>query len=246
MDQFERVQAIWRGLCCELEAADYNICVLTNRCYRAVSLCVLLASLAGCTRAYYKTMSTLGRQKRDILISRVKDARKDQQETKEQIKGTMESLQELTGFQGGSLEKSYKRLNSEYEKANDQAVKLHNRIESIDQVSNDMFNEWQGEIKQMGNTKLRTQSTQMLRDARTREAAYIRSMRRTEEKMAPVLKSFHDQVLFLKHNLNARAIGSLKGTTVNIHGDVADLTASIDASMAEADGLIQSLSTTNN
>ena len=64
--------------------------------------------------------------------------------------------------------------------------------------------------------------------------------------MTPVLKSFQDQVLFLKHNLNARAIGSLKGTTVNIQGDVADLTASINASMAEADSLIQSLSTTNN
>ena len=191
-------------------------------------------------------MSTLGKQKRDILISRVKDARKDQEQTKEQIKTTMESFQELTGFQGGSLEKSYKRLNSEYEKANDQATKLHNRIGSIDQVSNDMFSEWQGEIKQMGNTKLRSQSTQMLRDARQKESAYIRSMRRTEEKMMPVLKSFHDQVLFLKHNLNARAIGSLKGTTVNIQGDVADLTASIDASMVEADSLIQSLSATNN
>jgi Protein of unknown function (DUF2959) len=224
----------------------YNEFVSTKPFYLAVSLCVLLVSLAGCTRAYYKTMSTLGKQKRDILISRVKDARKDQQETKEQIKTTMESFQALTGFQGGSLEKSYKRLNSEYEKANDQAVKLHNRIDSIDQVSNDMFNEWQGEIKQMGDTKLRAQSTQMLRASRLKEAAYLRSMHRTEEKMTPVLKSFHDQVLFLKHNLNARAIGSLKVTTVNIQGDVADLTASIDASMVEADSLIQSLSTPNN
>ena len=94
-------QAIWRGLPCALERADYNVCVLTKSFYRAVSLCVLLASLAGCTRAYYKTMSTLGKQKRDILISRVKDARKDQQDAKEQIKSTMESFQELTGFQGG-------------------------------------------------------------------------------------------------------------------------------------------------
>src|SRR3954469_21406995 len=148
-----------------LRSPGYNTCVPTQSSHRptfhsgAVCLC-LLVSLAGCTRAYYKTMSTLGKQKRDILISRVKDAKKDQQQTKEQIKTTMESFQELTGFQGGSLEKSYKRLNSEYEKANDQATKLHNRIESIDQVSNDMFSEWQGEIKQMGNTKLRSQSNQ--------------------------------------------------------------------------------------
>ena len=204
----------------------------------------MLTMLSGCTTLFYKAMSSLGKEKRDILISRVKDAKKDQQQTKEQIQTTMESFQALTGFQGGSLEKSYKRLNSEYEKANDQAMKLHNRIDSIDQVSDDLFNEWQGEIKQMGNAKLKTQSNQMLRDSRAREAVYLRSMRRTEDKMTPVLKSFHDQVLFLKHNLNAQAIGSLKGTSVSIQGDVQDLTASIDASMAEADTLIQSLSAT--
>jgi hypothetical protein len=220
--------------------------VPTKLLQRALCLCLLLAMLSGCTTLFYKAMSSLGKEKRDILISRVRDAKKDQQQSKAQIQTTMESFQALTGFQGGSLEKSYKRLDSEYAKANDQATKLHNRIDSIDQVSNDLFNEWQGEIKQMGNAKLKAQSNQMLRDARAREAVYLRSMRRTEAKMTPVLKSFHDQVLFLKHNLNARAIGSLKGTSVSIQSDVQDLTASIDASMAEADNLIQSLSATGN
>jgi hypothetical protein len=83
----------------------------------------------------------LGRRS-DILVSRVKDSKKDQQQAKEQIKTTMESFQALTGFQGGELEKSYKKLNGEYEKAADSAQKLHNRIDSIDQVSNDLFKEW--------------------------------------------------------------------------------------------------------
>jgi hypothetical protein len=125
-----------------------------------------LASTTGCKSTYYTAMRKLGKEKRDILVSRVKDAKKDQQETKEQIQTTMESFQALTGFQGGSLEKSYKRLNSEYEKAADQANKLHNRIQSIDQVSGDLFKEWQGEINSMGNAKLKAQSTTMLRNAR--------------------------------------------------------------------------------
>jgi len=37
-----------------------------------------------------------------------------------------------------------------------------------------------------------------------------------EDQIAPVLKAFHDQVLFLKHNLNSRAIGSLKGTSATL------------------------------
>jgi chromosome segregation ATPase len=190
-------------------------------------------------------MRTLGKEKRDILVSRIKDAKKDQQQTSDQIKTTMQSFQELTGFKGGSLEKSYNRLNSEYEKANGQANKLHDRIQSIDQVSQDLFKEWQGEINEMDNRKLKTQSAGMLRDARIRQASYLRSMHKMEDQMTPVLHAFRDQVLFLKHNLNARAIGSLKNTSASIQDDVTVLLASMDGSMQEADKLIASLDTDN-
>ncbi len=218
-----------------------------RRTVRYPLLLTLITSvlLVGCTSAYYKTMQTLGKEKRDILVQRVKDARKDQEQTKQQVQTTMESFQALTGFQGGSLEKSYKRLNSDYESANAQAGKLHDKVQSIDQVSNDLFKEWQGEINAMGNAKLKAQDTVLLRTAKTRQAAYMRSMRRTEDQIAPVLKAFRDQVLYLKHNLNARAIGSLKGTSITLQGDVADLIQSIDASSQEADKLISSLAATD-
>jgi hypothetical protein len=214
------------------------------------TICIPLVAVtllvAGCTSAYYKTMQTLGKEKRDILVQRIKDAKKDQDQTKQQLQTTMESFQALTGFQGGSLEKSYKRLNSDYESANSQAGKLHDKIQSIDQVSTDLFKEWQGEIAAMGNAKLKAQDTVMLRNAKSRQATYMRAMRRTEDQIAPVLKAFRDQVLFLKHNLNSRAIGSLKGTTAGLQGDVADLIQSIDASSQEADKLIASLAASDN
>jgi hypothetical protein len=205
-------------------------------------VCALLFLSLGCTRTYYKAMATLGKEKRDILVSRVKESKKDQQQAREQIKTTMESFQELTGFQGGQLEKNYKKLNSEYEKANDSAKKLHDRIDSIDKVSNDLFKEWQKEIDGMENRKLKQQSTDMLRRSRLQEAGYLKSMRLTEARMTPVIAAFHDQVVFLKHNLNARAIGSLKGTSAKISTDVDVLLTSLDGSIAQADALIQSLS----
>jgi chromosome segregation ATPase len=214
-----------------------------TRLLSTIAFCCCLAFLAtGCNSLFYKTMKTLGKEKRDILVSRVKDAQKDQQQTKEKLKTTMESFQQLTGFQGGSLEKSYKRLNSNYEDAASEAGKLHDKIQAIDQVSQDMFKEWQSEINQMKNPQLRSQSSALLRDAKTRQASYMRAMRKTEDKITPVLAAFHDQVLFLKHNLNAQAIGSLKNTTANIQTNVADLIQSIDDSSAEADNLISTLS----
>ena len=210
---------------------------------RAVSLSVIVFALvlSGCHSTYYKAMSTLGKEKRDILVSRIKDAKKDQDQTKQKLQTTMESFQALTGFKGGSLEKSYKRLNSDYESAASQADKLHDKIQSIDQVSNDLFKEWQGEINAMDNGKLKSQDSVMLRNAKVRQATYMRAMHQTEDQIAPVLKTFHDQVLFLKHNLNARAIGSLKNTSAGLQSDVAGLVQSIDASSQEADKLISSL-----
>jgi hypothetical protein len=86
----------------------------------------------------------------------------------------------------------------------------------------------------------------MLRNAKTGQATYMRAMRRTEDQIAPVLKAFHDQVLFLKHNLNARAIGSLKNTSAGLQSDVAGLVQSIDVSSQEADKLISSLAASDN
>jgi Protein of unknown function (DUF2959) len=90
----------------------------------------------------------------------------------------------------------------------------------------------------MDNKKLKAQSAVMLRQSRLNEAGDIKSMRQTEARMTPVITAFHDQVTFLKHNLNARAIGSLKGTSSKTSTDVDVLMISLDASMAQADTLM--------
>ena len=67
----------------------------------SLSLIVFAILLSGCQSTYYKAMRTLGKEKRDILVQRIKDAKKDQDQTKQQLQTTMESFQALTGFQGG-------------------------------------------------------------------------------------------------------------------------------------------------
>ena len=60
--------------------------------------------------------------------------------------------------------------------------------------------------------------------------------------MAPVLGAFRDQVLFLKHNLNAQAVASLEGEVVSLETDIAELIAEMEVSIAEADSFIESMS----
>ncbi len=69
----------------------------------------------------------------------------------------------------------------------------------------------------------------------------IRAMRRAESKMDPVLSAFNDQVLFLKHNLNAKAVASLKGELASVETDIAALIREMESSIAEANEFIKTV-----
>ena len=90
---------------------------------------------------------------------------------------------------------------------------------------------------------LRSKSQQQLNASRERYDELIAAMRRAESQMKPVLKAFGDQVLFLKHNLNAQAIASLQTTTAQIDSDVQALIKDMEASINEANEFISQMKT---
>ena len=204
-------------------------------------LLFLLLTLAGCTQLYYKAQEKIGNEKRDILVDRIKKGREDQDKAKEQFKSTMEAFQAATGFKGGQTEEVYKKLKKEYDEAADKTKKVSDRIASIEQVSGDMFSEWDKELTGMGNADLRSKSNVLLKATRRRYTDLIRKMKTVESKAKPVLKAFEDQVLFIKHNLNAEAITSLKSNVVKMDADVQILIRDIETSTKEADAFIASL-----
>lgn len=216
--------------------------MMTIMLTRRAVVCVLGGlSATACNRIYYASMEKLGKEKRDILVKRIVDGKKDNEEAREQIKTTLEAFRELTGFDGGDLERVYNKLDGEYKAAKGRADDVSKQIKSIDQVANDLFKEWGAEINEMGDVGLKTRSKALLRDAQVRHQHYMTAMHTTERKMQPVIRAFHDQVLFLKHNLNARAINSLKSTLTRLDRDVELLVSDIERSMQESDEFVKTL-----
>ncbi len=207
----------------------------------AILLLLLLPAAVGCRSAYYSTMESFGVHKRDILKDRVQEGREEQVEAKEQFQTTLEAFQAVTGFQGGELEKVYKKLNSEYEDSEDSAEQVRERITSIERVATDLFKEWQGEIEQMSSPDMQQKSKQMLLDTQSRYEQVVSKMRVASKKMDPVLESFKDRVLLLKHNLNAQAISSLREDEIEIQNGVDSLIRDMQASIDEADAFIASM-----
>ncbi len=216
------------------------------RCPRPIAV-LLVASLlgaAGCSvfdGVYYGTMERFGKEKRDLLVDRVAGARDSQEETKEQFKNALEQFSALVGFDGGELEEVYNRLEREYERSQDKANDVRDRIESVEDVAGDLFKEWSDELNQYQNQDLRRMSEQRRDAAQDRYDEMIEAMRRAEAKMLPVLEAFEDQVLVLKHDLNARAISSLEGTLETLETDIASLIVDMNRSIEEADLFIEQM-----
>jgi hypothetical protein len=215
---------------------------------RLAALSCVLALVAapplagGCRSAYYDlNEQILGRHKRDLLKARVRDGREEQQRAQEQILTTLEAFQQVTGFEGGELEERYERLAGEYERSEARARAVGERIAAIERVAEDLFEEWEAEIGEITNAELRRRSAKSLRETRGRYSTLIGAMRRAEGRMAPVLAAFRDQVLFLKHNLNARAVASLEGNLDGIESDVAALVREMQAAIREAEAFVETL-----
>jgi hypothetical protein len=208
--------------------------VMKHRGLSIVLSITAAAGLSSCKSLYYSTLETFGTEKRDILVDRIEDARDGQTETKEEFQSALEKFKTVANVEGGDLESKYDELNAAYESSAAQAQDIRERIESVEEVAADLFEEWSGEIDQIGNAEMRANSKQMMSDTKGRYERLIGLMKQAEQKMEPVLGAFKDQVLMLKHNLNAKAIASLQGNLEKIETDVQALLRDMEKSIQEA------------
>jgi Skp family chaperone for outer membrane proteins len=211
-----------------------------KKVFRTVPMAVALA-LVGCSSAYYGAMEKFGIAKREILADRVDATRKSQQEAKEQFANALERFLALTKIDGGDLQQKYEDLNTEFKRSEEQAKEVRERIAAVEDVAEALFREWKQELSQYTNEGLRRDSQRQLETTQRRYTALLALMQRAAERMDPVLATFRDQVLFLKHNLNARAVSSLDSTHRALEADISRLISEMETSIREAEVFIRDL-----
>jgi hypothetical protein len=194
--------------------------------FRAGLIGALLATstLAGCASTYYGAMEQIGFEKRDLLVQRVTDAAVSQENAKVEFANALEAFRAVVSVDGGELEATYDTLSDTYDRS--------------EGVARDLFREWNAELAEYSDAGLRRSSAQQLAATEARYDTLVAKMDKAAASMDPVLAVFHDRVLYLKHNLNARAIASLGAGTADLEADVADLIAEMERAIAEADAFI--------
>lgn len=201
----------------------------------------VLAPLPGCASTTMKVKESLGIAKREQLVSEVKDARNAQQQVKDQFASTLAEFKSITGFEGGAMERQYDKLRTEAERSTARAELVSDKVRSVERIANAMFREWDQELTQFSSENLRAASAEQLQITRGRYRELMQAMKSAESRMKPVLTAFNDQVLFLKHNLNARAIASLQNTVTELETEIAVLIEEMNASIDQANAFIRGM-----
>ena len=205
---------------------------------RVTLVCAVLISLTGCASVQYSALEKVGIHKRDILVDRVEDARDSQTETREQLVSAYEELSSLIGYDGGELEEKYERLSKQVERSQDSTEELDEHLGDIDRVSEDLFDEWESELGLYTSNALRADQEKKLALARKQFATMRMRMQIARDRVDPVMAVLSDNVLFLKHSLNAQALAALRGQAAVLEGQVAELIRDMEVAIAEADAFI--------
>jgi hypothetical protein len=187
----------------------------------------------------YSAYEKVGVYKRDLLKKRVVAARDEEKKAQEEFKDALTRLKEITGFQGGELEKQYRQLQSAYDDAASRVAAVHKRVGEVETIASDLFKEWENENRQIETESMRQTSREQLNETRRRYNEMITALKQAERGMDPVLHKFRDYVLVLKHSLNAQAIAALRGESVKIQADIGRLLEEMSASIAQADEFVR-------
>lgn len=209
--------------------------------FLSAPLLALTLALSGCQSAYYSAMESVGVHKRDILVDRVEEAKESQEESQEEFQSALERLTTLINFDGGELQDAYTQLNDDYESSLKAAEDVTTNINKVEDVADALFDEWADELEQYKSASLKRESSKKLNSTKRQFDQLLRSMRSAESKMEPVLSSLKDNVLYLKHNLNAQAVTAIKGEFTNLKRDIQILMNDMNKSIADSNKFIEQM-----
>ena len=206
-----------------------------------IQILIVVLVAAGCSTTYYAAMEKLGKEKRHLLNDSVQDVKDSQTEAKEEFTDALTQIQALYNVDGGELETAYKKIKSDYDDCQSRAQQIETRIGRVKTVAADLFSEWQAEIHEIQDPQLQAASRRSRTGTLARYQKMETAMDQSARAMAPVLAKLNDMVLFLKHNLNARAVGALGREALSIETDVDALIRDMNRAIAEADQFIAHL-----
>jgi len=207
--------------------------MLKQKNIHAVILSLLMLSflfLTGCGSAYKAS----GQYKRDLLLDRIEKVRVSHEKAKTQFQQVLEQYSSIIEANSGQIRGEYNKLSKEYVKALAINDEISKKVKDVESVGKPLFKGWEKELDEYQNERMRRASEEQLDTTRSRYLKLVHSIKSSKNKVNDVLKSMNDQVLFLSHNLNKKALSVIKRDVEGVKVEVNELIGQIDEAIKES------------
>ena len=208
---------------------------------RAFSLVLLFLLLTGCKSFYYDALEHTGIHKRDLLMQRIEKVRDAQMAAQKQFETTLLEYRSVVLFQSGDLSKRQTQLEEDYRAAQLRARNVRYHLQGVDSVADDLFSEWKSELKDYRTAELRRAAEADYDRTRQQYATLREQLNETEARLQPLLDLLGDQMLSLRHSLNARTLTQSPDAYTQLEQDMKRLSEEMTRANNQADMFIRRL-----
>jgi ATP-dependent protease HslVU (ClpYQ) peptidase subunit len=206
-----------------------------------LALLTTVLILAGCTRTYDTTAELFGKKKKDVLVDRIVAARNAQFDARDQFAAALDQLLSVAGYKGTSLEDEYSALNSQYNRCRSQTNNVESRLADARRAARSLFHQWENELDQYSSAVVRRSSEEKLKDMQMRYENVVYALEKARDKLYPALTALKDQVLLVRHNLNAQTALSSGEEMAIAEKEISALLQEIDRATADADSFVRQM-----
>lgn len=186
-------------------------------------------------------LESFGIHKRDVLSDKVEAATQAQITARDEFQVALEALHDLNSYHEETLEKAYKKIEKQYNASEKAANEVSETIDAMEDVSQNLFDEWDDELSMYSNSGLKRESERKFKEAKLSYQQMISAMAKAEKKMQPVLETLQDNMLYLKHNLNVDALKTLEIELSDLQIDVGRAIRDMNSAIEESEKFIDSL-----
>jgi len=160
-----------------------------------------LVALSGCqSESYMSSIPLTGANSRDRLVDSVRDTIDEQRACHTEFVQAHALLQTLQGAEKGDIERAYGELRAQVDECARSLSAFDERIVRVDEEAASLFARWEAELDEFQSDAMRRHSAERLSAAQSGFALVQEELTGVHGRMATLLGSHRDFVLYFNHN----------------------------------------------
>jgi hypothetical protein len=201
----------------------------------ALAACAVFTACAG------QTQRSQSVQQVDELLTHIERVQVETAVAKDAAHAVLSDLCALVSpsFKGDAAP-AFAEFMESAESCEKQGIVLKKSVEPMTRAADQLFLRWTKDLESFGNTRMRQRSQSRLDETRTRYQSILGATQAAQIALDSYNKDLRDHALFLRHDLNATSVESIRADVRLLNEQIQELDKRFDATTAAARAYVES------